>query len=457
MGYYDYDNYNSNSGSGEGPSQNELHFNEDGTYSYVPKEGGSGGNGQGPKPRRKAPLFLKVIAIALVFGLVAGSVSYGTFRAGAAIFGPVATGNAGISLGGNNISGTAVSTATTVTDVSDIVTNTLPGIVQVTNVSVREYTGFFGQTYVQTTPTAGTGFIIGADDDNIYIATNHHVVSNSKEITITFFTDEAVSGQLKGSYPDRDVAVVLVKKSDISPETLEEIKVVALGDSDTLMVGEGAVVIGNSLGYGISVTTGVISALNREVSARDDSSGAIITNEKLIQTDAAVNGGNSGGPLLNMKGEVIGIVSVKYVRTDVEGVGYAIPISDAFKIIEELIKTGNYTEDYSESGSNSGNGAYLGIYGGMDIDSQTASMYNMPTGVYVSQVVEGSGAEKAGIARGDVIRGLDGVDITSMTTLRRELGKHNPGDTVVVTVAIASKGYTDIDLRVTLQKNTQEP
>ena len=279
---------------------------------------------------------VKVVAIALVFGLVAGAAFQGSYY----LVGRF-TGNGKeeakvtqTSTGGK-ISGTAVSTATTVTDVSDIVENVMPAVVAVTNVSYTEYHSFFGGTQTYESESAGSGFIISQDKDNLYIATNNHVVSGAESLTITFCDDEAVPGIVKGTDPSVDLAVVAVSWSDVGDKTKEVIKVATIGDSSGLTVGESAIVIGNALGYGQSVTTGVISAMEREVQLQDDS-GKTIKN-KLIQTDAAVNPGNSGGALLNMKGEVVGVVSAKYSDTQVEGMGYAIPISSAKSIIETLI------------------------------------------------------------------------------------------------------------------------
>lgn len=437
--------------------------NKDGTYRYS-YMGSENTNTYDPysspyskkpkKERKNLKFFAKVIVAAIVFGLISGSVSYGVFRLGNATFGvpgqPSQIKEGKVSSGGT-VNGTAVSTATTVNDVTDIAENVMPAIVQVTNMSVVEYRGFFGQIYKQNSESAGSGVIFADDGDSIYIATNNHVVSNSKEITITFCNNEAVSAILKGVYPQRDLAVVRVSKTELTDEALEEIKVATLADSDSVAVGQATVVIGNALGYGQSVTTGVVSALDREVSIQDDSTGEVVTNE-LIQTDATINPGNSGGALLNMNGEVIGIVSAKYSGTAVEGMGYAIPISTAKEIIDEIIAKGYYEEkgESSEASSPQGNGAYLGIVGGMDIDQNTAMKYNMPTGVYVSQVLSGSAAEKAGIERGDVIRAVDGKQVSSIKSLQEILADYNPGDSAKVTVANSRDNYRDVILTVIL-------
>lgn len=421
-------------------------------YSYDKKEE----EPEQKPPKKKKGFFGKVVVAALIFGIVAGSTTYGTYRLAGTVFGtPEArdtTSEKTTTQSGNTISGTAVSKAITINDVSDIAKNVMPAIVQVTNTSVESYWGFFGQFYQKPSTSAGSGIIVAEDDNYIYIGTNNHVVSNSREITITFINNEALAAELQGTYPEKDLAVVKVPKSEISEDALDEIKVATLGNSANLNVGQATVAIGNALGFGQSVTTGVISALDREVNIQDDTTGQVISN-KLIQTDAAINGGNSGGALLNMNGEVIGIVSAKYKATGVEGMGYAIPITEAKVIIDQIMATGEYVEDEDgipQASVPAGNGAYLGIYGGMDIDQQTSARYDMPMGVYVSQVVSGSPAEEAGIRKGDVIRGVNGQSVSSMTALQSVLASYKPGDKVTVTVAVAGLNYEDRDLKVTL-------
>lgn len=386
-------------------------------------------------------------AVAAVFGIVAGAAFEGTsYIAGRKLngTGTAASGRSLSTADKKSISSTATSSATTVDDVSDIVKNVMPAIVQVTNMSVEDVQSFFG-TYRKPTESAGSGIIVSEDDDYVYIATNNHVVSNSTSLTITFNDGKSVSAEVKGTDENSDLAVVSVKKSDISTSTMNSIKVATIGSSDNLSVGESAVVIGNALGYGQSVTTGVISALDRKVSIQDDNGNTI--SNKLIQTDAAVNPGNSGGALLNMKGEVVGIVSAKYSDTSVEGMGYAIPISKASSIIQTLMDGGTVSHD---GGSEStGSGAYLGIYG-MDIDLSTSMQYKIPEGVYVMQVTKDSAAEKAGIEKGDVIETLDGKDISSFDDLKTALSKMNPGDKVKMKIAKGNSKYTTKTIEVKL-------
>ena len=263
-------------------------------------------------------------------------------------------------------------------------------------------------------------------------------------MTITFADDSAVAAEIQGTDTSTDLAVVKVAMSDVDSSTLSAIAVATLGDSDSLSVGESAVVIGNALGYGQSVTTGVISALNREVQLEAED-GTAITNE-LIQTDAAVNPGNSGGALLNMKGEVVGIVSAKYSDTDVEGMGYAIPITSAKTIIEQLMNGQSVSDNSSSSSSN----AYLGI-AGVDVTSSLSSSYNLPAGVYVYGVYSNTGAADAGLTRGDVITAIDGNKVSGMTDIQSYLATKSAGDTVTLTVCSASSNYKDTeDVQVTL-------
>ncbi len=428
------------------------------------------GNGGGyppyeepPKKPKKDHKFLKklgkVTAIAVVFGLVSGTVFAGTNHVAGKLMGDdekkvaettgSSTSTAKQLTSNDQISSTAVSTATTVNDVSDIVDNTMPAIVQVTNMSITEYRNWFGQSFEKESKSAGSGIIMSSDDDYLYIATNNHVVEGAKTLTITFVDNSAVEASLQGTNPEKDVAVVRVAMSDISEDTKNAIRIATIGDSTNLKVGSSAVVIGNALGYGQSVTTGVLSALDREVTFRN-SDGNVYTN-KLIQTEAAVNPGNSGGALLNMNGEVIGIVSAKYSDTDVEGMGYAIPISEARAIIEDFINNKNSSDSSSSNGNNELSDAYLGI-SGVDIDQMTALQYGMPTGVYIARVESGTGADKAGLEKGDVITGFNGVTIYSMSEIQEALKGCEVGQTVTVTIARADENYSTEEVEVTLSK-----
>ena len=330
-----------------------------------------------------------------------------------------------------------VATVSATLGVSDITSNVMPAVVQVTITGVQELRTLFG-TYTKDVKSAGSGIIISQDDEYIYIASNNHVVEGSESLAITFEDGASVEGEIKGTDNSCDLAVISVKVSDIPESTLKEIKVASMGSSDETMVGENCVVIGNALGYGQSVTYGVVSAKNIQVDFMDDN-GQTITNI-LLQTDAAVNPGNSGGALLNMKGQVIGIVSAKLSDTDIEGVGYAIPIDTAAGIIQQMINSDVVNEL---------NASLFGI-SGVDVTKAIAEQYNLPQGVYVQSVTAGSGAEAAGIESEDVITSFNGRVVTSMSTIQNALKYLPAGTTVDVTVAKAKDNYVETTVQVTL-------
>ena len=273
---------------------------------------------------------------------------------------------------------------------------------------------------------SGSGFIISQNSDELLIATNNHVVEGANEITVEFIDGESYTATIKGTSPDNDLAVISVKLSDLSSDTLSQIKVATLGDSTKLKLGESAIAIGNALGYGQSVTVGYISATERTVQLSDKTM-------TLLQTDAAINPGNSGGALLNIKGEVIGINSAKYSDTSVEGTGYAIPISDALPIITDLMNS-TYVPDEDKP--------YLGITG----DSVPASYqerFDWPEGVYVSQITKGSPAELAGLQPSDIITAIDGTAVKSMTEIQDILSEHSVGDQIKLSVTRSARGKTE--------------
>lgn len=302
------------------------------------------------------------------------------------------------------------------------------------------YQTFWG-TQQQQSESAGSGIIIKQDSKYLYIATNNHVVADADSLKVQFVDNETVECKVQGTDASDDLAVVKVALSDIKDSTLKEIKVATVNeDTDTLEVGQGVIAIGNALGYGQSVTNGIISALGRTVTVQDDQTGETVVNNNMIQTNAAINPGNSGGALLNASGEVVGINSAKYSDTSVEGFGYAIPMSDAMPIVEQLIEKGQV--DQSKA-------AFLGIQG-QDISSSVASAYNMPQGVYVYQVVSGSPAEKAGLRQGDIITEFDGQTITGMTQLKQLIASHKSGDEVKMTMERLGNGYKEKSITVTL-------
>ncbi len=330
------------------------------------------------------------------------------------------------------------STSTITSDVSTIAESVMPAMVSITNMSVQEVQSFFGQTLNQEQTSAGSGVIIAENEDELLILTNNHVVESSNVLTITFNNDESVEGEVKGTDPAKDLAIVSVPRDTISDEIMDSIKVATLGDSDELNVGEPVVAIGNALGYGQSVTTGIVSALGRTLDGIEG---------ELIQTDTAINGGNSGGALVNAKGEVIGINVAKIGSTGVEGMGYAIPVSGASETIDTLMNR-ETRELVAEADK-----GYIGIQG-VSVTADSAQMYGMPEGVYISEIVEGGAAEKAGITKGSIITELDGVSVTSIEGLVDSLAYYAKGETVSITVEVptSSGEYEEKVMDITLQE-----
>lgn len=445
-----------------------------GYYQVHGNQSGAGGNGNPPRPpknRNSGGSFWKkagcAALLAVIFGVVAGGVFFGMGTIVKEEEEPIANTevlqeDSGVSEE-NRISGTAYS-------VADVAEASMPSVVAITSVSVQEipdYFGIFGYgTQQYQSAGSGSGIIVGENDDELLIATNNHVVAGATTLSVCFIgkdvvnaeeetqnlasgdgdinVEDAVSAKIKGTDEENDLAVVAVKKSDIPEDTLSEIKIAQLGNSDGLIVGEQVVAIGNALGYGQSVTSGWVSALNRSI-ATDEG-----TNTELIQTDAAINPGNSGGALLNMKGEVIGINSAKYADNAVEGMGYAIPISKAQPILEDLMN--RKTRDKVDSDKT----AYLGV-SVQDLPSEVSQMYNMPSGAFVTETVPGEAAEAAGIKKGDIIEKLDGQKVTGNQDLIDKLQYYESGETVEVVVARADDGeYKDITVEVTLGIRPQE-
>lgn len=318
----------------------------------------------------------------------------------------------------------------------------MPSIVSITGKFETTSQSWFGQTQSSESEGVGSGIIIGKKDGKILIATNNHVVADAKSLSVGFVDGKSASATIRGTDSDADLAVVEVNTKDMKASTLKKIAVITLGDSSKLKTGERAIAIGNALGYGQSVTGGYISALNRQVQLTDKTM-------TLIQTDAAINPGNSGGALLNSKGELIGINTVKYSSEDVEGMGYAIPINTAKPIINKLIKN----EATSESEQ-----AYLGV-SGQTIDSSMASQFDMPSGVYVQQVIKSSPAQKAGISAGDVIVSIDGSSVSTMDGLKEKISNLKAGKKVKIVVKRQNQmgTYEKKTLTVTLGKKSDAP
>ena len=389
---------------------------------------------------------LKTICIALIAGVVGGGAFLGVLYLGHDVMG---VGKAEETVTEIQKVEPNKSIATTVNnsiDVSGIAEKCMPSVVSITNKGVQEIRSWFG-TYQQETSGSGSGIIIGENETELLIVTNYHVVSDSTELSVYFsFEEEAeeqnvISAKIKGYDSQKDLAVISVKLSDIPQKVKSQISIATIGDSSQLKVGEQVVAIGNALGYGQSTTTGIVSALNREVSV-SGTNGEVVTN-RLIQTDAAINPGNSGGALINMKGEVIGINSVKLASQEVEGMGYAIPITAVESIIGDLMN--KETRDKVDSAK----AGYLGIEC-LSVTSDVAQAYDLPMGCYVKSVVKGSAAEKAGIQAGDVIIKLDGSSIASDTELVEALGCYEAGEEVEIVVKARDNGYEEKTLTVTL-------
>ena len=314
-----------------------------------------------------------------------------------------------------------------VTDVTSVVEAVMPSVVSITNTSVVTQ-NFWGQQFQSENQSSGSGIIVGENDTELLIVTNNHVISDSTELKVQFIDGSIANAKVKGTDANMDLAVIAVSLDTLENSTISNISIAVLGDSESLKVGEPAIAIGNALGYGQSVTTGVISALNRQIAMSEDGS----TTGVLIQTDAAINPGNSGGALLNVRGEVVGINSNKIGGSTIEGMGYAIPISNAKPIIEELMN--RETKDKVAEAKK----GYLGI-SGLDVTADVSAMYGMPEGVYVAQVYNG-GAYEAGILKGDIITSFDGSSVKTMTDLQGYLEYYEIGEEVMVTIQRPNAG-----------------
>lgn len=443
-------------------NNNEME-NETNTYQPLTPSGSHNNNKKNPKNSKK--LAKKIGAITLS-AVLFGSVAAGSFQA-VNYFSPVSktTGSSG-STTSNNSSSTSLLKTTAVSgssntgslDVSDITTSAMPSIVAITNKSVQEVQDYFsqfgfggqGQPQTQETESQGSGIIIGKNDSELLMVTNNHVVEGADTLSVCFIDNQVYEANVKGTDAENDLAVIAVPLDSISDDTMSQIAVASIGDSDSLKVGEQVVAIGNALGYGQSVTTGIVSAVNRTLSSdssdtqdsnssSDDSSSATY-----IQTDAAINPGNSGGALLNMNGEVIGINSAKLASTEVEGMGYAIPISRVSDIIDNLMNQTTRTKvDSDKQGT-------IGIKG-INVTSDVQEKYNLPEGIYVSEVTSGSAAEKAGITSGSVITKFDGKSVTDIESLQDLLQYYKAGETVELTLQVPdSDSYKEKTVSISL-------
>ncbi|MDE6960856.1 MAG: trypsin-like peptidase domain-containing protein [Lachnospiraceae bacterium] len=437
---------------------NQNNHTETGSYydtngGYIHYDSSSRMKEPGEKKKRGfGKTVAKCLVLALVFGSAASASFMGTNYIGRQVFGDAVTTKGEGDRGTATPTTTVANNSSDVYDVSDIVQNCMPSVVSITNVGTTEFRTFFG-TYEQESQSSGSGIIIGRNDTEILIVTNNHVVSGAKEISVYFNSDgeaadedNVIPAKVKGTDPGKDLAVIAVLTEDIPAETQDMIRIAAVGDSSSMEVGEPVVAIGNAYGYGLSVTSGIVSALNREVSVTSE--GRTITN-RLIQTDAAINPGNSGGALLNSKGELIGINSVKFISEDVEGMGYAIPISDVESIIGDLMN--KVTRDQVKEEDK----GYLGITG-VDVTSDVSENYGMPEGVYISTITEGGAADRAGLQKGDIITKLDGTRISSYAQLGDTLRYYASGETISITIQrLDDAEYVEKILDITLSSGAQ--
>lgn len=428
-----------------------------------------------PEKPVKQDTFVKrlgmTIALAIVFGVISGGVFFGIQAIGEKYTGSgenrdsVRIGNTETLEEKPSAEEITANDTTGKGPVAEVAQATMPAVVAITSVSIQEIPSFFGfgyGTYQRRSAGSGSGIIVGENDDELFIATNNHVVEGASTLSVCFIgkdvvnaeeeslnlvtgdgdinLEDAVTAKIKGTDEDNDLAVVTVKKADIPTDTMEKIKIAKLGSSDSLTVGEQVVAIGNALGYGQSVTSGWVSALNRNIRTEE------VSGTELIQTDAAINPGNSGGALLNMKGELIGINSAKYVnsRDDaVEGMGYAIPISKALPILENMMSR-KTREIVSEDEA-----AYMGIKL-RNRSQEVIQMYGMPAGAFISEVFPGAAADEAGLREGDIVEIMDGLEVKNEKDLLEKLQYYAAGETVEMTVArFTDEGYAETNLSVT--------
>lgn len=451
----DYNNSQSTNNTNNGYS--EYYYTAGNSYEQT----GSTPNGKQKKPKSFAKKAVSIACLGAIFGVTAGAAfslpAYFTTKDLKQVKAEVQQLQAELENSKNNstlttttdslsTSNAAFETASTAT-ITSIAQNCLPSVVSITNKGVSEVRTMFG-TYQQDTESSGSGIIIGENESELLIVTNYHVVSGSNELSVVFSYDEAndepslVSARVKGYEADKDLAVIAVSLEDITDEMRSQIKVATIGDSSNLVLGQDVVAIGNALGYGQSITTGIISALNREVTVSDEQ-GSTITN-RLIQTDAAINPGNSGGALLNMNGELIGINSVKVSSSSVEGMGYAIPISDVQSIIEELMlkETRDVVPEQAQG--------YLGI-GGTDVTTDISETYGMPVGIFINRIYDNSPAGAAGLSKGNIITKFDGQTVKSMSELKSLLTYYRSGETVEIVAMIqGNNGYSEQKFSLTL-------
>ncbi len=400
------------------------------------------------KPKKKRKIFgvFKLAAAALAFGIIAGAAFQGFYFISHLVGKAEDTDNNDVKVANTskeaNSNDTIVPTSSTLgetvaTDVSDVAEKVMPSIVSINaKVTTTSYDFFRGEV-AQEAKSSGSGIIIAQNGSEILIVTNNHVIKDASSVEIVFSDNKKATAEIKGADVNSDLAILSVNMNDLSAKTAETIKVATLGSSDSVKIGDMAIAIGNALGYGQSVTVGYISAINREVEN---------SKTKLLQTDAAINPGNSGGALLNSKGEVIGINSIKYASTEVEGMGYAIPISKAIPMIDELMNRKQVTKN---------NQGFLGVDAStaQNVTADYADRFNMPIGIYVNDVIKGSPAEKAGLVQGDIITGVDSVTVETIDDLVDALSYKQAGQKISLKIQTKENGsYVEKTLKVTLGK-----
>jgi len=435
-----YNNYGNTGGYNYGNNNNFS--NGYNNYSSDGNNNNSSNNGTGSKKSMgKGKKFLITAACAVLFGVVAGVCFEAVCYMSDNVLGITAqdTKKIGTTTGQGSVTdnrtttskgGNTVSVRGVVTDVSGIVEQTMPAIVAITSTSEDDnYYDLFGRYYKQDQTSCGSGFIVGQNERELLIATNNHVIDNAKTISVQFIDDEIYEATVKGTAASNDLAVIAVKVKDIKSSTMDKIKIADLGSSESLKVGEMALAIGNSLGYGQSLTVGYISAKDREITENSSNNSGTANKIKVIQTDAAINPGNSGGALINLKGQVIGINSAKIADSSVEGIGYAIPISVATPIIDELMNKEELSE--SEKG-------YLGI--SIETVTEELSHYNIPNGVYVREVSKGGAADKAGIKAGDIITCINNMEVTTKESLSEKVSGYRKGTEIEITFQRSNDG-----------------
>ncbi len=427
-------------------------FQNGSSYQQMPGQDISGNGKDSKKKQKRRGMMSKVAGItaaALLFGVISGGTMVGVNMAADAMkketypevsqAETVAPSEATELPAGNNINTRGANNAV-VMDVSSIVEKAMPSIVAITNTMLyQSSTPWFGRGQTYEIPSSGSGIIMGQNDEELLIVTNNHVVENATSLSVAFVDSTSVEATIKGMDADADLAVIAVPLKDIPEATFSQISIATLGNSDELKVGNGVIAIGNALGFGQSITVGFVSALDREVTTDGT------TTRNLLQTDAAINPGNSGGALLNMKGEVIGINAAKYSSTEVEGIGYAIPISKAEDIINSLMtkRTRNNIVEEGKEG-------YLGIQG-LTVDDSMARQLGMPSGVFVSGIVEGGAASKTDLREKDIITKFDDQTVRSMASLQELLKYYKEGETVNLTVQSLKDGeYVERTIEITL-------